>query len=161
MERRNFLKLAAATTTGIVTTGTTAISSTKTNPTPHPKKIVDRYGWTRYYDEKGLPHRDDGPAVISNTGNCKIWYQHNILHRDDNGPSFISDYRMLWYKNGEKHRKNGPAVIRNLHSHPTKQTSVLEWWVNDTFKHREIVSNGVSQNWNVPGISFWPDGDLI
>lgn len=58
-------------------------------------------------------HRDDGPAVIFNTGR-EEWYQHGKLHRN-NGPAVI-DKRVpnnfqIYYQNGICHRDDGPAVI--------------------------------------------------
>jgi len=89
------------------------------------------YGWR---------HRDDGPAVIKANGD-EYWWQHGSLHRDDgpaiiwasggaewrwhdqlhcgieNGvehkdkPAIESDGRYEWYRHGQCHRDNSPAVI--------------------------------------------------
>lgn len=47
---------------------------------------VDRYGLVEYFKD-GLPHREDGPAVID--------------------PGYYQE----WWLNGERHRKDGPAFV--------------------------------------------------
>jgi len=49
----------------------------------------------------GVPHRIDGPAVISNDGNKLWWREHGELHRED-GPAYVdkSTGVGVWYENG-------------------------------------------------------------
>lgn len=59
--------------------------------------------------QKGVLHRDDGPAVIFDD---KLkWYRRGKLHRD-HGPSSISDDgTCVWSHVGADHRSNGPAIV--------------------------------------------------
>lgn len=65
-------------------------------------------------------HRDDGPAVITPSGD-KTWYRNGILHRDD-GPAMEFSVGKFWYCDGELHREDGPAIE---YADGTK-----EWWLN-------------------------------
>jgi hypothetical protein len=52
----------------------------------------------------GLPHRDDGPAVIYPDG-TQYWFRNGKLHRE-NGPAVIRpDDLRDWYYNGIRHRE--------------------------------------------------------
>ncbi len=103
---------------------------------------VRAFGWVETEAEgserwylNGLPHRDDGPAIINSDGTkcwlhhgqlhrdgdpailrpdgMKVWYRHGFHHRDD-GPAIInSDGTKCWYNNNKLHRDDGPAVIRS------------------------------------------------
>lgn len=53
-------------------------------PAPPPKTSQD--GVKRWFDEKGVLHREGGPAIV--------W----------------PDGTQMWFKNGKRHRENGPAV---------------------------------------------------
>ena len=57
---------------------------------------IDSLGNTKYYDDEGLCHRDDGPAYLS-TG-YQSWHFHGIFHRED-GPAreWYSGYKEWWY----------------------------------------------------------------
>lgn len=56
----------------------------------------------------------------------EVWYKEGEIHRDD-GPAvtLISSKgkNIFWYNNGKYHRENGPAVI--LHNGKIK-----EWYIN-------------------------------
>ena len=43
--------------------------------------VVDRHGTRRYYNDAGLLHREDGPAVVWRDGDLE-WYQNGQRHRD-------------------------------------------------------------------------------
>ena len=63
-----------------------------------------------YYKGKDL-HREDGPAIIFNSGEEK-WYLSGQLHRSGNLPATINcdkTYMTYWVK-GIPHRLNGPAI---------------------------------------------------
>jgi hypothetical protein len=68
----------------------------------------------------GKQHREDGPAVIDNNGN-KFWYQNDELHRVGGSAVELSDGGQEWCFKGKLHRLDGPAVIYN---------GIKEWWVN-------------------------------
>lgn len=58
----------------------------------------------------GAFHRDFGPAYISKTS--QIWYRNGEKHRD-NGPAIErTDGSLQWFKNGKLHREDGPAIIK-------------------------------------------------
>lgn len=61
------------------------------------------------------------------------YYENNLLHRDS-GPAKISTYIMEWWKEGEIHREDGPAVTYN---HPT-EGYVYMWFIEGDI-HREYA----------------------
>lgn len=76
----------------------------------------------RYYCGRDL-HREDGPAVIWDTGQ-KEWYQHGKRHRED-GPAVELHFRNEWYLNGYRHRLDGPAVDDGL-----DKDDARDWYVD-------------------------------
>ena len=59
---------------------------------------IDEYGTKRWYNEDGLYHREDGPAIEYKDG-TKIWFFHDEYHRLD-GPAWIHDNGDTdWYIN--------------------------------------------------------------
>jgi hypothetical protein len=42
------------------------------------KRFITRPSGTRYWYLNGLRHRDDGPALIWESGTCS-WYEHDIF----------------------------------------------------------------------------------
>ncbi len=72
----------------------------------NPKIDFDRI--KRWYNKKGVLHREDGPAI--EWGDDKFWYLDGKLHRI-NGPAIeYSNGNKEWYLNGERHCEEGPAV---------------------------------------------------
>lgn len=79
---------------------------------------IDKYGphiWT-------ILHRDDDlPAVIREDG-TREWYRDGLRHRE-NGPARVSREAQHWYQHGKLHRLDGPAIIKDteeqwfLHEH--------------------------------------------
>lgn len=68
-----------------------------------------------WVDEAGQPHREDGPAVVWNSGR-QAWYRHGQLHREpDKGPAMTfpagSPVQSVWYWHGKIHRDGQPAVV--------------------------------------------------
>jgi hypothetical protein len=62
---------------------------------------------TQYF-LKGILHRNDGPAYISD--NIQIWYKHGKVSRVD-GPAYINrDGDKFWIYENQLHRLDGPAV---------------------------------------------------
>ena len=59
---------------------------------------VDKRGTRRYYDNAGVLHRTNGPAVEHADGS-KVWYQNDQLHRTD-GPAIEHADGNKWYLNG-------------------------------------------------------------
>lgn len=64
-----------------------------------------------YHNDKGQPHRLDGPAVIYHNGDVH-WMKDGRFHREDNKPAIILiNGGQHWFVNGERHRTDGPAVM--------------------------------------------------
>jgi hypothetical protein len=64
----------------------------------------------RYYDDKGIPHRLDGPAIERKDG-AQYWFKHGYYHREDGPAICVSDNDYTWYLNGKYHRLDGPAIV--------------------------------------------------
>jgi len=50
----------------------------------------------------------NGPK-IDKRGN-KFWYKNGELHREDGPAIEYANGNKFWYKNGELHREDGPAI---------------------------------------------------
>lgn len=67
--------------------------------------IFDQFGAKRWYNDKDLFHRTDGPAYIDSDG-TQGWLTNGKFHRTD-GPAIIwSDGSQTWYVNDQKYRDN-------------------------------------------------------
>ena len=85
-----------------------------------------------YFD--GIPHRLNGPAIISN--GQEEWRKNGKLHRhEEDGPAVtyksskkLKNGRKEWWKDGKLHRENAPAVVWD--------NGNQEWWY-DGKRHRE------------------------
>ena len=61
------------------------------------------------YTHNGLPHRNDGPAIITADGS-QHWYRNGERHRE-NGPAIeFADGSRHWYQNDALHRARGAAI---------------------------------------------------
>ena len=78
-------------------------------------RIVDEGCYIKYINEKGLLHREDGPA-----------YESSLF-------SEVTGCVKVWYINGKRHREDGPARIW---SHINKEDE-LEYWLNDEYFTKE------------------------
>ena len=83
------------------------------------KVTVDSEGTTRWYNEKGKLHREDGPAVVWPNGDT-YWYLNGTKHRED-GPAFeYFDGHKAWYINGKKlteedfNNRNKPCIGKKV-----------------------------------------------
>lgn len=64
--------------------------------------------WIRFFNDKGLKHNLDGPAVEHADGSLE-WYVNGEPHRVD-GPAVVrADGSQEWRLNGEYHRVDGPS----------------------------------------------------
>ena len=103
-----------------------------------------------YYDEDGLLHRDDGPAVINSETKTVLWFKHGLLHRD-NGPAKISIAPYTagsekWFQNGVLHRDGAPAI---------EQSDGTKKW----FSHGKIHRlDGPAIEYADGGKEYWIDG---
>ena len=77
-------------------------------------------GVISHVDSMGQFHNEDGPALIfpktENNEQCEEYFIHGVRHRKENTlkteyPTVIFGNKRQYHKNGQLHRKNGPAVI--------------------------------------------------
>jgi len=64
------------------------------------KVTVESNGTTRWYNEDGQYHREDGPAVEWADG-TKKWYLNGQLHREDGPVVEWANGDKFWYLNGQ------------------------------------------------------------
>jgi hypothetical protein len=84
------------------------------------KQEYDEY--TEWRNEKGLLHREDGPARVYKNGG-EEWWVGGKLHRINGPAATWAKLGRTWYITGKLHRADGPA---------REYTNRLnEWWVND------------------------------
>ena len=69
-------------------------------------------------DNKLHRNEKDGPAIIREDGEVEYW-KNGRKHRI-NGPAVITPYKIEWWQNGQRHRKDGPAIIYS--------NGMKEWW---------------------------------
>jgi len=63
-----------------------------------------------FYSFNQVPENYSGLCYIATEG-CKCWYKNGDFHRNNN-PAVVWDTgREEWYQNGECHRLNGFAII--------------------------------------------------
>lgn len=67
----------------------------------------------------GTFHRIGGPAVIGTY--CVSWYKDGEPHREDGPAVIMQNVGRYWYIRGKKHRFGGPAVDLD--------NGTQEWWV--------------------------------
>lgn len=89
--------------------GAGTASLLRRRPREH-RPVVYADGAREWRDADGLPHRDDGPAIILPKGGRR-WYQHGKLHRDDGPAVTDANGSQSWWRDGELHRELGPAVV--------------------------------------------------
>jgi hypothetical protein len=61
---------------------------------------IDEWGTKRWYNEKGEPHREDGPAVELVCGD-KYWLRNGELHREDGPAVCRADGVKEWWFDGQ------------------------------------------------------------
>ena len=73
--------------------------------------VVRNNGTKEWHNEQGQLHREHGPAFTHPDG-TEAWYRHGDRHRD-NGPAVIDGItkEQKWYCEGKLHRENGPAIV--------------------------------------------------
>ena len=97
---------------------------------------IDDDGNKRWYNEFGLYHREDGPAVEFYHGG-KQWWVDGQLHRLDGPAVEYKDGTKEWHVNGKLHRLDGPAKI---YSDGDK-----EWFINDS-NVTDIITDWANEN---------------
>lgn len=102
--------------------------------------IEGKFVYKRWYNHKGLLHREHGPALVKQSGEkilLELWYKDGKIYRED-GPASITTgdngrFKEIWYKNNAFHRENGPAFIeRDSNGNITEE----QWCYNGAY-HRE------------------------
>lgn len=63
-----------------------------------------------YRNPEGKLHRLHGPAYISRLYRIESWYKDGLRHRED-GPAYIHNENVIWFYEGKLHRLDGPAVV--------------------------------------------------
>lgn len=86
--------------------------------------IEDEWNNKQWYNEKGICHREDGPAVEWRNGD-KEWYINGLRHREDGPAMEYANGTKIWYINGECHRLDGPAI--------EWYEGDVEWYYHDKF----------------------------
>jgi len=100
--------------------------------------IKDQNNNQFWFDQNEQLHADTGPSV--NKNNTYFEYrQHGLLHRDEaDGPAIydVSTGLYIYYKNGLKHRINGPC---QKNSNNDKEL----WFVNGKNVHSTNISEPI------------------
>lgn len=63
-----------------------------------------------YRNSEGNKHRIYGPAYVSKKYKTEEWYKNGMRHRE-NGPAFIHNNNRVWFYEDKLHRLDGPAVV--------------------------------------------------
>lgn len=73
-------------------------------------KCVYSDGETIYRDERGLAHREDGPAIIPCGDGCQAWLKHGEYHRLE-GPARVWDdgYEEYWIDGARVDKEGFPV----------------------------------------------------
>jgi len=96
---------------------------------------------------KNKDNKTDGSIIYSD--GTKVWYKDGKKHRED-GPAIIyPDGTKVWYKDGKKHRIDGPAIIYDNGS---------KFWYQNGMLHREDGpaierANGIKM-WYINGVEI-------
>lgn len=86
-------------------------------------------------------------GLVNYPTGVQCWYKDGKRHREDGPAVIFLNIHEMWYKDGKLHREDGPAIVRSNGSQ--------DWYQNDVL-HREdgpavIEANG-NQEWWVKGI---------
>ena len=72
-----------------------------------------------YYDEKEKKIKYN---FATNPIKSKRWYKNGEYHREDGPAIECESGSKAWYRNGYRHREDGPAVVY--------KNGYKEWWIN-------------------------------
>jgi len=112
------------------------------------KVHVEDNGTIRWYNEKELQHRLDGPAVELFNGN-KFWYQEGKFHRLDGPAKEYVNGDKHWYQEDLCHRLDGPAI---------EYVSGDKYWYKEEKLHRldgpAIEWGDGNKSWYINGKEF-------
>jgi len=86
-------------------------------------KVVKHDNRTEYFNEAGQLHREDGPAIESES--FSAYYQFGLRHRPENeGPAFQCEGLEEYWHFGKLHRTTGPA-----HYCVDKDKEFKQYWI--------------------------------
>jgi hypothetical protein len=95
-------------------------------------------------DSSEIPENFTG--IVEYPNEDKLWYKEGNLHRED-GPAIISSNgTKYWYKQGTWHREDGPAIE---YSDGSKE------WFKEGERHRE---DGPAIEWSNGTKEWWLEG---
>jgi hypothetical protein len=109
---------------------------------------TDKHGNKWYYNEHGLLHCPDGPAVERANG-TKEWWVNGRLHRTDGPAIEWADGDKEWWVNNQRHRTDGPAI--------EWAGGDKEWYLNGQ-RHR---TDGPAWEWADGDKEWWVNGQLL
>lgn len=106
-----------------------------------PKLVINSNGDSVWRLPDGKPHRDGAPAFISRRARVLMWFKNGEIHRTD-GPAYINGngYKE-WWKHDKRHCEVGPAVFHKDGS--------CSWWLNNILITNEndiSLCNGDPEN---------------
>ncbi len=92
-------------------------------------------GMIMYLNKEGKIHRDnDLPAAIDPVYGIKYWYKNGEKHRENYPAVVYKNGNTIWYKNDKKHRINGPAVdwknTKRWYVNGEDITDVIKYYMN-------------------------------
>ena len=135
-----------------------------------------------WYNDNGILHRDNGPAVENINGD-KVWYQNGKIHRRSDKPALVKiNGTKEWYKNDELHRRGDkPAIITRSGDKFWYKKGKLDrgedrpaviykngtmYWYKKGKIHRRcdkpaVLEYGVSKEWWVNGVLHRRKGPAV
>ena len=78
---------------------------------------------TYWKNAQGQYHRDFGPAIVRADG-TQEWWRNGKRHRED-GPAYVSGGIQSWWRNDKRHREDGPALVW--------PDGTGEWWIDGKY----------------------------
>ena len=122
------------------------------------ERISDLFGLDKPYTifNEWAQDRMDGVYCFKRPYGREEWYKNGECHRED-GPAIIyADDRKEWFKDGVYHRLDGPAIIR--------ASGTKEWWLNGKI-HREdgpaIIFTCGEKHWYKDGLKHRENGPAV
>jgi hypothetical protein len=120
------------------------------------EKVIDNHRILYFKKGTNILHREDGPAIEYETG-LKEWFFNGERHRDD-GPAMLREaigYEE-WIINGKHHRLDGPAI---------KSPFGGEYWYKNELLHREdgpaVIGDDGKKEWYINGKCHREDGPAV
>lgn len=111
--------------------------------------------WVTYLDDRGRPHRDDGPAEVEFLHGSVVvmrWFRNGVLHREG-GPAVVTReprsgrVNATFYVEGRLHRLDGPAspdLGWYLDGQAVDRESVFRAFVEDRFGEGGLSDGAVA-----------------